>query len=64
MTKIIPSKKLDFSVIAIGDKREVHAASLASFKARVWKYNKDKSKDIKFEYSDFTANFCTATRTK
>ncbi len=64
MTKIIPSKKLDFSTIKIGDTRQVHAMALASFKSRLSKFNKDQKdgEKYRFSYSDAVNNFTTATR--
>jgi uncharacterized FAD-dependent dehydrogenase len=62
MPKFIKTKTVKPEEIAIGQKIEVHADSLATFKAYVSKANKDKTMLIRFNYSPFVGSFCTATR--
>jgi len=62
--KIQPVKRTNFEEIKVGDKREIHAQSLATFKANLSRFRgklTDKE-TYKFHYSEFVDNFCTATR--
>ena len=64
MPKFIKTKTVKPEEIAIGQKIDVHADSLATFKAYVSKANKDRKEWlIRFNYSPFVGSFCTATRT-
>lgn len=63
MTKrLVPIQKIEPDKIKEGDKVEVHADRLASFKATVSRYNKDKSLSLKFDYSGVKNDYFTATR--
>jgi len=63
MPKFIKTKTVKPEQIEIGQAIEVHADSLATFKAYVSKANKGQDNLIRFNYSPFVGSFCTATRT-
>jgi len=60
--KVTPRQKLDLTGVVIGQKIEVHADVLASFKATVSRYNKTADNKIGFDYSNAGKDlFITAT---
>lgn len=62
MAKFTPPQTIKPENIEIGQSIEIHAASLATFKTYVSRYNKGKNIKARFEYSDFVGTFCKATR--
>lgn len=64
MTKrLVPIQKIEPDKVEVGNGIEVHADRLASFKATVSRYNKDKGTSFKFVYSGVKNDYFTATRT-
>lgn len=62
MAKFTPPQTIKPENIEIGQSIEIHAASLATFKTYVSRYNKDRDYKARFSYAEFVGTFCKATR--